>query len=99
MSLRALLAVAALSIAAPAFAQTPPAGDQGGQSQNPAWAQNRDAMRKACAADLKTYCSDLPQGGRMGQCLRQNADKLSPDCRTALEKMRPMMHDQQPQPH
>lgn len=51
------------------------------QGQQPA----AGAVRQACAADLQTYCSGVqPGGGRIKACLRQNADKLSPACKTAL---------------
>lgn len=62
---------------------------QGGASEPNAAA--RQAVRKACAADLKTYCSDLEPGkGRMGQCLRENFAKLSPDCQAQLKQLRSM---------
>jgi hypothetical protein len=92
MSLRALWAVAALAVAAPAFAQTDPAPAQGA-AESPApsaspMAAAREQLRKACAVDIKTYCTDLPEGGRVGRCLQQNADRLSPDCKTQMEEMR-----------
>jgi hypothetical protein len=110
MRLRALAAAAVLAIAAPAFAQTDqqtnqPAPEQG---QHPGVSpEARAAMRKACAADIQTYCSDSGNGGdggngggrRLGQCLRQNFDKLSGDCQTQLKAMRSnwRRQDQQPQ--
>jgi hypothetical protein len=99
MPMRAALAIAALAFAAPAFAQdSQPGGQQGGQSPNPAMQQNREAVRKACATDIQTLCSNLPQGQRPGQCLREHEDKLSPDCKAAFDKARAAMqqHDQQP---
>ena len=46
---------------------------------------NMKAMRQACAADFKTFCSGVqPGGGRIRACLQQNAAKLSPGCQTAL---------------
>jgi hypothetical protein len=43
------------------------------------------ALQQACAADFKSLCSNVqPGGGRIIACLRQNADKLSPDCQKAL---------------
>jgi hypothetical protein len=48
----------------------------------------REAVRKACAADIKTYCGDLQPGDQMRQCVRDNFAKLSPGCQTALKAMR-----------
>jgi len=43
------------------------------------------SVKEACASDLKTYVPDVqPGGGRIVACLRQNADKLSPGCKSAL---------------
>ena len=57
------------------FATVAAAKDQG---PNP-------AVREACTADFKTLCSDVqPGGGRVVACLKQNADKLSPGCRSAM---------------
>lgn len=101
MFLRAVLAVAAFAVSAPAFAQTGPAAGQP-SDQSPAPSSSpmtaaREQVRKACAADLKTYCADLPQGGRIGQCPRVNFDKLSPDCKTQLEQMRAQRREHRPQ--
>jgi hypothetical protein len=99
----ALAAAAVLAVAAPAFAQTDqPAGQPASaQGQRHAMSpQAREAMRKACATDVQTYCSDSGNGGMgLGRCLRQNFDKLSGDCRTQLEAMRSnwRRQDQQPQ--
>lgn len=108
MSLRAALAVAAFAVAAPAFAQADPGpSPQSPSAEAPAqsgssmasspWAAAREQVRKVCAADLKTYCSDLPEGGRIGRCLRTNFDKLSPDCKTQLEQMRAQRRATRPQ--
>jgi hypothetical protein len=43
-------------------------------------------MRKACADDMKTLCSGK-EGREMGQCMRANADKVSPACKDAMAKM------------
>jgi hypothetical protein len=107
MRLRALAVAAVFAIAAPAFAQTDqqtdqPAPEQGQQQgAHPGVSpEARAAMRKACAADIQSYCSDSENGGRrLGQCLRQNFDKLSGDCQTQLKAMRSnwRRQDQQPQ--
>jgi hypothetical protein len=106
MRLRALAAAAVLAIAAPAFAQTdqpaPEQGQQQGQHQgaSPEMREAMQAMRKACEADMKSLCADAQSSGdrrAVGQCLRQNADKVSPDCKAAMEKMRSLRRPQ-PQP-
>ena len=44
-------------------------------------------QQQACRSDVLRYCSDLQTKGdyAMADCLKANADKLKPDCRTALE--------------
>ena len=43
------------------------------------------AIGKACRPDIRTYCAGVPQGGGLiGQCLKDHAMQLSPDCRGAL---------------
>jgi len=107
MRLRALVAAAVLAV--PAFAQTGQAQTEQTQTDQPAAEQGqrhamspeaREALRKACAADIQTYCSNSEQGGgRVGRCLRQNLDKLSADCQTQLKAMRSQWRRQdQPQP-
>jgi hypothetical protein len=45
----------------------------------------KGAVRQACQADYKTFCTGVqPGGGRIVACLQQNFDKLSPGCQQAL---------------
>lgn len=78
------LAIVAISfgIAGAALAQAPGGGPPGGGAPNPAMA----AMRAACQADMDKLCSGK-QGPEMGQCLRDNASKLSKECADARAKM------------
>lgn len=115
LPLHAFAAAAILVLAVPAFAQTDqaqpeqaqpeqaqpdqPAAQPGqGHRMSP---EAREAMRKACATDIQTYCGDATaNGGRgaLGRCLRQNFDKLSGDCQTQLKAMRAQRRQgQQPQ--
>jgi hypothetical protein len=70
--------VAALMLASTsAMAQTPPAatGDGGGHGK----------VRAACKADIDALCKDVqPGGGRIKECLKAHADKLSQGCRDAI---------------
>ncbi|GGJ35437.1 cysteine rich repeat-containing protein [Neoroseomonas lacus] len=69
-----LLVLAAL----PLLAATPAAA-QGGMSPS-----QRQAAQ-ACMPDIRTYCSNVERGGgRIVACLRQNGERLSPNCRQAL---------------
>jgi hypothetical protein len=44
---------------------------------------------EACAADRKTYCSDVERGGgRIFKCLRDNLPRLAPACQAAVQSMR-----------
>ena len=85
MKLTIATAFAALALAGAAFAQEPAPG--GGQSPSPEMQAARQAMREACAADLKANCADK-QGREAMQCMMQNADKLSQGCKDAMAKMR-----------
>ena len=46
-------------------------------------------LRRACGADYRALCPGVqPGGGRIIACFRQHADKLSQNCRNALETAR-----------
>jgi hypothetical protein len=54
----------------------------------PAAAQERGAMRQACAGDFRTFCADVQRGGgRIVQCLKANEAKLSAGCRSAMQQV------------
>ena len=45
--------------------------------------------RTACAADIKQYCANVqPGGGRIAQCMKANAEKLSSGCHDSLAAAR-----------
>jgi hypothetical protein len=51
----------------------------------PAFAQDKGAARKACAADYQKYCANVALGdGRVKKCLSEHLDVLAPDCRVAV---------------
>ncbi|HEY5793776.1 MAG TPA: cysteine rich repeat-containing protein [Bosea sp. (in: a-proteobacteria)] len=54
----------------------------------PLLAQDRAALRDACAKDVATHCSGvMPGGGRIAACFKQNLPKLSEGCREALKQV------------
>jgi hypothetical protein len=68
------LAFAAL----PLLVVTPAAGQVGA---SPAERQ----AAQACAPDIRAHCASVQRGGgRILACLRQNTEKLSPNCAQAL---------------
>ncbi len=79
MKLQILTTLAALAVAGSALAQPAP---------SPEMQAAREAMQKACAADMKTLC-DGKEGREAMMCLvRDNADKASQPCKDAIAKMR-----------
>jgi hypothetical protein len=79
MKLKAMLLCVSLVASAAAVAQAPPA-------PSPEMQAAREAMLKACDADIKSTCAGK-QGREMGACLRENSDKLSAGCKDAMAKM------------
>lgn len=52
------------------------------------------AMRQACEADVKSVCGTVEPGrGRLMACMRENRDKVSDACKTAMAGVRRMMQD------
>jgi hypothetical protein len=51
----------------------------------------RHDMRKACAADMATYCSNAPRGcGAPKRCLLAHKSQLSATCTAAWKNLRAM---------
>lgn len=46
----------------------------------------REALRQACATDMRSLCADK-KGREAMMCLRSNEDKLSASCKDAIAKM------------
>jgi hypothetical protein len=86
MKLKIAIAVAALAMAGSAFAQ-PPAGGPGAGPPSPEMKAARQALRQACAADMKTLCDGKAEGHETMMCMRDNADKASAPCKDAMMKM------------
>ncbi|WP_309604679.1 hypothetical protein [Phenylobacterium sp.] len=85
MKLRIAITLAALAIAGSAVAQ--PAAEPGGSGgPSPEMMAARQAMRQACAADVKTLC-DGKMGREAMMCLRDNAAKVGAPCKEAMAKM------------
>jgi len=46
----------------------------------------RGGAMAACKQDVQTLCADVQRGaGRIMQCLNSHADKVSPDCKAAMQ--------------
>ena len=83
MRLKLLILAGAMAAASSvAFAQP-----GGGAAPSPEVQAAREAMMKACAADMKTNC-DGKTGRDAMMCMRENADKLSDGCKDAMAKAR-----------
>jgi multidrug efflux system membrane fusion protein len=64
-------------------------GGGGGFQPSPEMQAAREAMQKACAADMGKLCAGK-EGREAFMCLRENDDKLSGGCKAARDKMRAM---------
>jgi hypothetical protein len=52
---------------------------------------SRQAIRQACADDVRALCAGvIPGGGRIKQCIVENRDRLSDGCKSALLAARPI---------
>ena len=52
-----------------------------------AFAENQSQMAifQACKSDIETLCAGIqPGGGRIGECLKANKEKLSAGCKAAM---------------
>lgn len=91
MKLQIAITLAALAIGGAAFAQEPAGGGGPGGGGRPAPSPEmqaaRQAMRQACATDMKTLC-DGKEGREAMMCMRDNAEKVSQPCKDAMMKMR-----------
>ncbi len=65
-------------------------GGGGGFQMTPEMQAAREAMQKACAADMSKLCPGK-EGREAFMCLRENDDKVSGGCKAAREKMRAAM--------
>ena len=46
-----------------------------------------ESIRQSCQSDRKALCGTIEKGGgRIAECMKANADKLSPGCRQALQQ-------------
>ncbi|MFZ1108449.1 MAG: cysteine rich repeat-containing protein [Rhodomicrobium sp.] len=53
----------------------------------PAFSQEKAHRLAACKADVEKFCASEPRGqGKVRACLEANKDKVSPECKTALDQ-------------
>jgi acetyl esterase/lipase len=58
------------------------------QAPGAGMAKEMRAVASSCRADMQRLCADTrPGGGRIVECLRDNAEALSPDCNQAMSAM------------
>lgn len=74
-----VIGVAAMLSATTAFAQQ----DQAGQGRRAAW----EAVRSACATDVKTYCGSATDRQSRRACIKENRSKFSDSCKAAMHSM------------
>lgn len=55
------------------------------------WAQSTDSERRnSCTGDAFRFCAgDIPDRGKIEQCLKANRDRLNPDCRAVIDGGKP----------
>ena len=81
MLFRTLALAAAVTIGASALARA------AGETAKPPGRPSGMAVYRVCKADMKLYCPHMSVAGKaMKQCMKDNLDKLSPDCRTILDR-------------
>jgi hypothetical protein len=53
----------------------------------------RHAMKQACAADMATYCANVPRGcGAPKRCLMSHEAQLSASCKSAQQNLHATRH-------
>jgi len=88
--LKSLVPAIALTCALAATALAQPAGDSAASPAKPQGKPSGRAVYKVCKADMAQYCPHMGLGSaRQKQCMRDNFDKLTPDCQTILKRFDP----------
>ena len=61
------------------------AGSASAQTAATLTADQAQALRTACSADVKKLCGDVqPGGGRVVQCMQTKREQATPPCQAAL---------------
>ena len=48
----------------------------------------RRTFQESCSGDIRTFCVNTATGrGRIRRCLQENEQRLSPECRSALQQL------------
>ncbi|MGA0602031.1 hypothetical protein ACO2Q3_15100 [Caulobacter sp. KR2-114] len=88
MILKTFVTVLALAWTISAAAQ--PAGDSAASPAKPQGKPSGRAVYRVCKPDMNAYCPHMGLGSaRQKQCMRDNFDKLAPDCQAILKRFDP----------
>jgi len=53
-----------------------------------------DQFEASCAAELETYCKDVPPGkGRLIACINSHKENISPECKSAVSEASKTVQD------
>jgi hypothetical protein len=82
--------IAALCLAWAVVGQAQPAGDSAASPAKPQGKPSGRAVYKVCKPDMNAYCAHMGLGSaKQKQCMRDNFDKLTPDCQAILKRFDP----------
>lgn len=89
MILKSLVPALAVTCALAATALAQPAGESAATSK-PQGRPSGRAVYKVCKPDMAAYCPHTGLGSaKQKQCMRDNFDKLTPDCQAILKRFDP----------
>ncbi len=82
--------IPALVLAWAVAASAQPAGESAASAAKPQGKPSGRAVYKVCKPDMALYCPHTGLGSaKQKQCMRDNFDKLTPDCQAILKRFDP----------